>query len=102
MPGRSRRHATPSPSTAPATAGRSGRNAASGRGNAARAAAIAPPEPASKGLWGWFQEAGAWVGEKASSAATAVGDAVQGAADTAAELWDVATTSDLDVDWSKR
>lgn len=73
-----------------------------GRGNAARAAAIAPAETERRGLWGWFQDSGEWIGDKASDAAEAVGSAARQVADTAGDVWDVATSSDVDLDWSSR
>ena len=102
MPAR-RRRSSSSTSAAPEHAASSGgRDRRGGRGNAARAAAVAETEPESRGVWGWFQDAGQWVGDQAAAATTAVKETVQGAADTASDLWDVATSSDVDVDWATR
>ncbi len=74
-----------------------------GRGNAARAASLQTGEDAqTRGLWAWFQDAGAWVGEQASDAAQGATNAAHAVARTTGDLWDVATSSEVDVDWGSR
>lgn len=100
MPSRSRRNSQEGPSTTPAVANGRG---SGGRGNAARAASLqADGGGQVRGLWGWFQDAGAWVGEQASGAAQAATDAAHAVAQTTGDLWDVATSSEVDVDWGAR
>ena len=101
MPARTRRQQR-SPSSQTGTGARDSGRRGQGRGNAARAAAVGQGGDERRGLWGWFQDAGQWVGDRATDAADAVKGAVQQTAETVGDVWDVARSSDVDVDWSAR